>query len=65
MLPDSSNAYTIEIPLQFKPNVTGYHYPLEENMQPLSLTRESASVYVTKLLLIILLSDIQFIGLHR
>lgn len=59
MLPDSSNAYTIEIPLQFKSNVTGctFYYPLEENMQPLSLTRESASVYVTEAV-----TDNTFIG---
>lgn len=50
LLPDSSNAYTIEIPLEYEDNVTGcvYYYPLEENMQPLSLDNPAQGVYVTE-----------------
>ena len=59
MLPDTSNVYNIEIPLQYESNVTGlvFYYPLEPNMQPLTLTRESSTTYVTEAI-----TDYTFIG---
>ena len=59
MIPDDSNAYNITIPLQYEDNVTGltFYYPLEPNMQPLTITREDSTTYVTEAI-----TDSSFIG---
>ena len=59
LLPDGSNAYNIIIPLQYETNVTGltFYYPLEPNMQPLSITQQDSSTYVTEAI-----TDSSFIG---
>lgn len=59
ILPDSTNVYNIEIPLEYEDSVTGcvYYYPLEENMQPLSITNVEQGVYVTEAV-----TDSTFIG---
>ena len=59
MIPDDSNAYNIIIRLEYEDNVTGltFYYPLEPNMQPLSITREDSTTYVTEAI-----TDASFIG---
>ena len=59
MIPDESNAYNILIPLYYNSNVTGltFYYPLEPNMQPLSITRVDSTTYVTEAI-----TDYSFIG---
>lgn len=59
VLPDSSNAYTIEVPMTYISSVTGcvFYYPLEPNLQPLELTNPSSGVYVTEAV-----TDHTFIG---
>jgi len=59
VLPDDNTAFTIEIPLRYETSVTNcvFYYPLEENMQPLTLTNESTGVYVTEAV-----TDHTFIG---
>jgi hypothetical protein len=59
ILPDDSNVYSIEIPIPFTNDAGSceYYYPLEENMQPLTLEKVSNDVYVTEAV-----TDHTFIG---